>query len=83
LFVWQPRTDHDRDPVRHVELCESGSLSEVSVHASHLFSRVPKGKLAGILMPTTAEEAELDTVVATLEAWPLVLSVTWSVEAAS
>ena len=38
-------------------------------------------ELAAILVPTTADEAELDAVVAALEVSPLVLSATWSVEA--
>jgi len=38
-------------------------------------------ELAAILIPTAAEEAELDAVVAALEHSPLVLSATWSVEA--
>jgi putative Mg2+ transporter-C (MgtC) family protein len=38
-------------------------------------------ELAAILVPTAAEDAELDAVVAALEASPLVLSATWSVEA--
>jgi putative Mg2+ transporter-C (MgtC) family protein len=40
-------------------------------------------ELAAILVPTTAEEAELDAVVVALEASPLILSATWSVEATS
>ncbi len=40
-------------------------------------------ELAAILVPTTAEDAELDAVVKALEASPLVLSATWSVEATS
>jgi putative Mg2+ transporter-C (MgtC) family protein len=40
-------------------------------------------ELAAILVPTTAEEAELDAVVSALEASPLVLSATWSVETTS
>jgi putative Mg2+ transporter-C (MgtC) family protein len=40
-------------------------------------------QLAAILVPTTADEAELDAVVAALEASPLILSATWSVEATS
>jgi putative Mg2+ transporter-C (MgtC) family protein len=40
-------------------------------------------ELEATLVPTTAEEAELDAVVAALEASPLVLSATWSVEASS
>ena len=40
-------------------------------------------ELAAILVPTTAEEAELDAVVAALEHSPLILSATWSVEATS
>ena len=40
-------------------------------------------ELAAILVPTTAENAELDAVVKALEASPLVLSATWSVEATS
>ena len=35
------------------------------------------------LVPTTAKESELDAVVAALEASPLILSATWSVEATS
>ena len=38
-------------------------------------------ELAAILVPTTAEESELDSVVAALEASALILSATWSVEA--
>jgi putative Mg2+ transporter-C (MgtC) family protein len=38
-------------------------------------------ELAAILVPTTAEDAELDAVVAALEQSPLVRSATWSVEA--
>lgn len=37
-------------------------------------------ELAAILVPTTAEDAELDAVVVALEASPLVKSATWSVE---
>ena len=40
-------------------------------------------ELAAILVPTTADEAELDAVVASLEASALILSATWSVEATS
>ncbi len=40
-------------------------------------------ELAAILVPTTADEAELDAVVAALERSPLVMSATWSVEATS
>jgi putative Mg2+ transporter-C (MgtC) family protein len=40
-------------------------------------------ELAAILVPTTAEPAELDAVVAALEASPLIRSATWSVEATS
>jgi putative Mg2+ transporter-C (MgtC) family protein len=40
-------------------------------------------ELAAILVPTTADEAELDAVVDALELSPLVLSATWSVEATS
>ena len=40
-------------------------------------------ELAAILIPTTAEESELDAVITTLEASPLILSATWSVEATS
>ena len=40
-------------------------------------------ELAAVLVPTTADEAELDAVVAALEASALVLSATWSVEATS
>ncbi len=38
-------------------------------------------ELAAVLVPTTAEDAELDAVVAALSASPHVLSATWSVEA--
>lgn len=38
-------------------------------------------EIAAILVPTTADENELDGVVAALERSPLVLSATWSVEA--
>jgi putative Mg2+ transporter-C (MgtC) family protein len=38
-------------------------------------------ELAAILVSSTAKNAELDAVVAALEASPLVLSATWSVEA--
>ena len=38
-------------------------------------------ELAAILVPTTADEVELDAVVAALEASPLIKSATWSVEA--
>jgi len=40
-------------------------------------------ELAAILVPTTAEEAELDAVVTALERSPLIRSATWSVEATS
>ncbi len=40
-------------------------------------------ELAAILVPSTAEDAELDAVVAALERSPLVHSATWSVEATS
>jgi putative Mg2+ transporter-C (MgtC) family protein len=40
-------------------------------------------ELAAILVPTAAEDAELDGVVAALERSPLVVSATWSVEALS
>ncbi len=40
-------------------------------------------EIAAVLVPTTAENAELDAVVAALEASPLILSATWSVEATS
>jgi putative Mg2+ transporter-C (MgtC) family protein len=40
-------------------------------------------ELAAILVPTTADEGELDAVVAALEASPLILSATWSVETAA
>lgn len=40
-------------------------------------------ELAAVLVPTTADDAELDAVVAALETSPLVLSATWSVEATS
>ena len=40
-------------------------------------------ELAAILVPNTAEEAELDAVVAALEASTLILSATWSGEATS
>ncbi len=53
-------------PVREVEtLSDSGEQVE----------------LAAILVPTTAEETELDAVVSALETSPLILSATWSVEA--
>lgn len=42
-----------------------------------------QGELAAILVPTSAEEAELDAVVAALEQSPLILSATWSVETTS
>ena len=40
-------------------------------------------ELEAILVPTTAKDIELDAVVTALEASPLVLSATWSVEATS
>ena len=40
-------------------------------------------ELAAILVPSSADEMELDAVVAALEASPLILSATWSVEATS
>jgi len=40
-------------------------------------------ELAAILVPTTAEQGELDAVVLALERSPLILSATWSVEATS
>lgn len=40
-------------------------------------------ELAAILVPTTAEETELDGVVAALERSPLVRSATWTVETTS
>ena len=40
-------------------------------------------ELVAILVPTTAEDAELDAVVAALERSPLVRSATWSVETPS
>ena len=40
-------------------------------------------ELAAILVPTSAEEAELDAVVAALERSPLIHSATWSVETTS
>ncbi len=40
-------------------------------------------ELAAILVPTTAEESELDAVVAALVRSPLVRSATWSVETTS
>lgn len=40
-------------------------------------------ELAAVLVPTTAEDAELDAVVAALLASPRVLSATWSVETTS
>jgi len=55
-------------PVREVE-----TLSETDTQV----------ELAAILVPTTASEAELDAVAAALEASPLVLSSTWSVETTS
>ena len=38
-------------------------------------------ELAAVLVPTSAEDSELDSVVAALERSPLVLSATWSAEA--
>lgn len=38
-------------------------------------------ELVATLVPTTADDTELDAVVTELEASPLVLSATWSVEA--
>ncbi len=55
-------------PVREVE-----TLSETDAQV----------ELAAILVPTTADAAELDAVAAALEASSLVLSATWSVEATS
>lgn len=55
-------------PVREVE-----TLSETDAQV----------ELAAILVPTTAEDAELDAVALALEASPLVLSATWSVETTS
>ncbi len=40
-------------------------------------------ELAAILVPTTAEEGELDAVVAALERSSLIQSATWSVETTS
>ena len=40
-------------------------------------------ELAAVLVPSTADEAELDGVVTALQASPLILSATWSVEATS
>lgn len=40
-----------------------------------------QAELAAVLVPTTAEDTELDAVVAALSASPRVLSATWSVEA--
>ena len=40
-------------------------------------------ELAAVLVPTTAEDRELDAVVAALQASPLIRSATWSVEATS
>jgi putative Mg2+ transporter-C (MgtC) family protein len=40
-------------------------------------------ELAGVLLTATAENAELDAVVAALETSPLISSATWSAEAAS
>lgn len=53
-------------PIREVE-----TLSDSEGHV----------ELAAVLVPSTADESELDAVVAALEASPLVLSATWSVEA--
>jgi putative Mg2+ transporter-C (MgtC) family protein len=55
-------------PIREVETL---SDSEVQV------------ELAAILLPSTADEAELDAVVRALKASPIVLSATWSVETLS
>ena len=60
--------DRAHFPVREVE-----TLSETDEQV----------ELAAILVPTTAENAELDDVVAALERSPLVLSATWSVETTS
>ena len=40
-------------------------------------------ELAAILVPTTADEVELDAVVAALERSSLIQSATWSVETTS
>ncbi|MGI4797715.1 MAG: MgtC/SapB family protein [Janthinobacterium lividum] len=40
-------------------------------------------ELVAVLVPTTAEEAELDSVVKAMQSSPLILSSTWSVEATS
>ena len=55
-------------PIREVEIL-SESQTEI--------------ELAAILVPTTAEEAELDHVVAALERSPLVRTATWTVETTS
>jgi len=60
--------DQANYPVREVE-----TLSETNTQV----------ELAAVLVPTTAVETELDAVAAALEASPLVLSATWSVEATS
>ena len=60
--------DRAEYPVREVE-----TLSEAADQV----------ELAAILVPTAAEDAELDAVVAALERSPLVKSATWSVEATS
>ena len=60
--------DHARLPVRAVEV---------------LLDNEEQVELAAILLPTTAEDAELDVVVAALERSPLVRSATWSVETTS
>ncbi len=55
-------------PIREVEILSDGE---------------EQMELAAILVPTSAKEAELDAVVTALEASPLVLSATWSMEATS
>jgi putative Mg2+ transporter-C (MgtC) family protein len=60
--------DRANFPVRQIEM-----LSDSEGHV----------ELAAVLVPTTAEDVELDAVVTALEVSPLILSATWSVEATS
>ncbi len=50
------------------------AIEATSDHEDHI-------ELEAVLVPTAATEAELDAAVAELEASPLILSATWSVEA--
>ncbi len=65
-----PDTELDRAnyPIRRVEVRSYGD---------------EQVELVAVLVPSTADEAELDGVVAALDRSPLVLSSTWSVEATS